>query len=369
MLNFLKGVCGPNELTRIISRLLALDAHPLPKLERTRWIISEGSVKRLFKTAKRLLKAEPAVIQIQGGPVVIVGDIHGDLKTLLRILRDNGMPPKTAYAFLGDFVDRGANGMEVLLLVLALKCLHPRHVTVLRGNHETAMMTRIYGFMRECLTRYSIHMYTDAVKVFNVMPLAAVFAGRVFLVHGGLSPQLQTLADIEAVQRPAVVVPETLIADLLWSDPSLCPGCEGYSESKRGAGYCFGRSACEAFLERNGLELMVRAHETCYRGTRLHFGRCWTVFSQPQFCGGANAGGVIVVDADCRVATQMYGGDGADLTPHGSWPTCAEDEQGCPEGCSDVESVVDVLEMKADAQPPVYIVPPDVPVALPPAVH
>ena len=121
---------------------------------------------------------------------------------------------------------RGANGVEVLLLVLALACRHPRHVFLLRGNHESALMTRTYGFLYECRHRYSTHVYAGALKVFELLPLAAIIGTDVFAVHGGLAPGL-TPAAIEAVARPVRMVAGTLALALVWGDPTCDPALPG----------------------------------------------------------------------------------------------------------------------------------------------
>jgi len=52
----------------------------------------------------------------------VVGDIHGQLPDLLTILSQSGFPSETnRYVFNGDFVDRGPNSVEVLLLLYCLK--------------------------------------------------------------------------------------------------------------------------------------------------------------------------------------------------------------------------------------------------------
>jgi Calcineurin-like phosphoesterase len=109
----------------------------------------------------------------------------------------------------------------VLLLALALACRWPSHVFLLRGNHECAAMTRRDGFALECWTRYNADVYAHAVAVFDVMPLAAVVGERTLAVHGGLSPLAGTLDGIARVERPVVVQRGSLVADLLWGDPTI----------------------------------------------------------------------------------------------------------------------------------------------------
>jgi serine/threonine-protein phosphatase PP1 catalytic subunit len=127
---------------------------------------------------------------------------------------------------------RGDNGMEVLLLVLALLCRYPANVFLIRGNHESGMMTLRDGFAAECRQRYNDQLYFLALEVFDLIPLAATIGGNndIFAVHGGLTPQVTKLEDIAAIKRPVKVKHGTIVADLLWGDPthdSDTPGALG----------------------------------------------------------------------------------------------------------------------------------------------
>lgn len=55
---------------------------------------------------------------------------------------------------VGDFVDRGAWGLEVLLLLACWKLVYPKQVIILRGNHECTTCTHMYGFRSEVLAKY-----------------------------------------------------------------------------------------------------------------------------------------------------------------------------------------------------------------------
>lgn len=56
--------------------------------------------------------------------------------------------------FMGDYVDRGNFGVEILIFLMALKICYPQSVFILRGNHETRQMTAHYGFRDEVLSKF-----------------------------------------------------------------------------------------------------------------------------------------------------------------------------------------------------------------------
>ncbi len=51
-------------------------------------------------------------------------------------------------------MDRGAWGLETLIMLAALKLAAPQHVTLLRGNHESSTCTQLYGFRTELFRKY-----------------------------------------------------------------------------------------------------------------------------------------------------------------------------------------------------------------------
>ena len=103
-------------------------------------------------------------------------------------------------SFKGDFVDRGFYSVETFLLLLALKVRYPERITLIRGNHESRQITQVYGFYDECQRKYgSSNVWRWCCEVFDYLALAAIVDGRVFCVHGGLSPNLQTIDQVSAI--------------------------------------------------------------------------------------------------------------------------------------------------------------------------
>ena len=77
----------------------------------------------------------------------------------------------------------------------------------------------VYGFYDECKRRCNIKVWRTFVDTFNTLPIAAIVAGKIFCVHGGLSPSLSHMDDIRSIARPTDVPDYGLLNDLLWSDP------------------------------------------------------------------------------------------------------------------------------------------------------
>ena len=163
-------------------------------------LLAKNDVIKIIKLAFLIIKNEPNALTIKD-PVTIVGDIHGQYYDLIKLLTVGGEPEKTKYLFLGDFVDRGSFSMEVIILVLALKINFPKTVFLLRGNHECRQMTQSFNFRQEVLYKYDAEIYDLLIDLFDSLPLAAIINGKFLAVHGGISPELTTISDLQKIDR------------------------------------------------------------------------------------------------------------------------------------------------------------------------
>ena len=104
----------------------------------------------------------------------------------------------------------------------------------------------------------------------------AIIENKVFCVHGGMSPSIQTIDQIRTIDRKQEVPHDGPMCDLLWSDPEGClshsrccdaeddrfiTDTQGWGVSPRGAGYLFGSDVVAQFCSTNSIDLICRAHQ------------------------------------------------------------------------------------------------------------
>ncbi|XP_020268237.1 serine/threonine-protein phosphatase 7 isoform X2 [Asparagus officinalis] len=248
---------------------------------------------RLLLTASNILHREPNCLHLDAGDggageVVVVGDVHGQIHDVMFLLEDAGFPTEERmFVFNGDYVDRGAWGLETFVLLLAWKVFLPDRVFLLRGNHESKYCTAVYGFEQEVMVKYGDQgqqVYRKCLRCFEGLPLASIIAGCVYTAHGGLfrsvavTPakrskgkkgrkiisqvgtsilKLGSLEELSKARRTVLDPPwegsNLIPGDVLWSDPSSNPGLSPNRE--RGIGLLFGPDCTEEFLKKNNLKI------------------------------------------------------------------------------------------------------------------
>jgi serine/threonine-protein phosphatase PP1 catalytic subunit len=228
---------------------------------------------------------------------MVCGDTHGQFPDVIRLFEQGGYPPSVQYLFLGDYVDRGDQSIEVISLFFLYKIRYPDGFFILRGNHECSYINRLYGFYDECLKFHSHQVWKMFSDVFNCLPVAAIIEDKIFCIHGGLSPHLQSLDQIRQISRPFEVPEDGLLCDLLWSDPDA--DVERWDSNERGTSVTFGLAPVQEFCSQFGFELICRAHQAVMNGFEFPFEQqlLVTIFSAPNYCYEYdNKGAILKID-------------------------------------------------------------------------
>ena len=279
------------DVDNILERLLAVRGNKPGKTvdlkeEEIKYLIDKSLP--LFKEAKMLIELE--------APLRVCGDIHGQYYDLLRIFEHCGYPGEYNYLFLGDYVDRGKQSIESICLLLTYKIKYPTKVHLLRGNHESSVTNRIYGFYDECKRRYNVRLWRNFTELFNYLPVAALIDEKILCMHGGLSPDLRNFTSINDISSPTDIPDTGLLCDLLWSDPDK--DVLEFDENDRGVSVVFGEKIVQEFNRKNDLDLIIRAHQVVDDGYEFFAQRqLITIFSAPNYCGEFdNSAGIMIID-------------------------------------------------------------------------
>ena len=206
------------------------------------------------------------------------------------------------------------------------------------------------------MIKYSEDIYNVCISSFNALPLAAIVNSQFFCVHGGISPELNLVGDLndpKKLNRFHETSQRGMMCDLLWSDPHPdYPESENQKvnenpkekkglksnramEAKhtnakvnfeynktRGCSYYYTFNAVAEFLKRNNLLSVIRAHEAQDTGFRTYketetnkFPSLITIFSAPNYLDVYNnRGAVIVIAGDNILNVRQYGSK-----PHPYW--------------------------------------------------
>jgi protein phosphatase len=227
-----------------------------------------------------LIRISPQTVK----KVIVVGDIHGDLESLVHILKDIEAINADRIVFLGDYGDRGSESVEVYYVLLNLKKLKTSEgkekIIMLRGNHEgppdMPVMPHDLPFL--FTEKFGVRgkaVYKKLKELWEYLPHAALVEGRYLMLHGGLPVNASSIQDIAFAHEshPA----SSNFEEILWSDP-----VEGKGDfySTRGAGRMFGEDITEKVLSAIGVKTLIRSHEPCEGVEVRQRGKVLTLFSR-----------------------------------------------------------------------------------------
>ena len=216
--------------------------------------------------------------------VIVAGDLHGDLKSFEKSLQYWQSNPAASLVLLGDYADRGPQGIEIIETLIKLKT--NARIIPLKGNHEDYSgggepLFNPFSLNSEVENKrgdWQDYFQRTLKPFFAQLHLAAVIPGKFLLVHGGISSKIRK---IDQLRRPSREIEE----DLLWSDPG---DDEGERPGKRGAGVEFGPDVSKRTLDNLDVKQVIRSHQP------------YLAESGPYF---SHAGRIVTIST-----TRVYGG-------------------------------------------------------------
>ena len=271
-------------LSQIVKEALEVQCREFTDLieEATQLLSKENGQIGSFNITGRLVQLQPL------GEAIIVSDLHGDLESLTKIIEETNFlqkikqKKKPFLIFLGDYGDRGIQSTEVYYIILKLKCLFPKQVILMRGNHEGPedLLAYPHDLPMQLHMKFGKKwkdVYSKIRKLFKHLYNAVLIEEHYLLIHGGLPPKAKTLRDLAYahVKHPR----ERLLEDMLWSDPA--ENINKVCESPRGAGKLFDEKTTDEMLRKFNVNILIRGHEPSRDGFKInHKGKVLTLFSR-----------------------------------------------------------------------------------------
>ncbi len=248
----------------------------------------------ILKTVKKIFEEENLLLEFcvnnKTDLVYVIGDIHGNLETLMELIKIININNPKKVIFLGDIVDRGPKQLECLLIIFALKILFPLKYYLIRGNHETLEINQYYGFFQDFLLRFNDQSkFNEIIDVYNTLPICGVVNETILCLHGGIPQDLEILSKLKGKKCKEFSYLFTSnaqsISQIMWNDPKS--DLQGFSDSFRGPDIrFFGNDAFEAFMRHNNLSYLIRAHECFPEGYRWFFKKkLLSIFSSANYRG------------------------------------------------------------------------------------
>jgi len=271
------------DITEIARRALEANSAEYTSLirESTELLASERGQMGNLTIEGRLVKVKAS------REAIVVGDLHGDLESLVYVLKSSkfikkATQDKILLIFLGDYGDRGSYSLEVYYLILKLKQFFPQKVVLMRGNHEGPddLLAYPHDLPENLQARFGKEgsvVYSKIRELFQHLFTAMVVDELCVMIHGGVPSRASSLKDL--IFAHLMHPKERHLEEILWSDPDET--ITGTYPSPRGAGKLFGKDVTQKFLNMLNVRFLIRGHEPSQSGFKInHKGKILTLFSR-----------------------------------------------------------------------------------------
>lgn len=287
---------------------------------------SSSELKDFFIKIEKELRGRKAVVKIEKGPVLFVGDIHGYYQNVTDAIHLGVKNSVSTVVFMGDYTDRGPNQLKCLLnLLFAYTSSNtikehfgflennlfenlPFKIITLRGNHENTEINMSYGFAETIWKIYGESFPFERLfsKLYDFLPLMAETSWNSLALHGGI-PRLKkgtnlydTFSKLRSLKLPLRensreilnLEMKKLIFQIQWNDPNenLTESTPIFRRSFRGDQILtFNQRALTDFFKDSGYKRLIRSHEASRSPYEILWnGQLIHVFSAYPYMGRIN---------------------------------------------------------------------------------
>ncbi len=315
-----KKIVYDEELVEGFMRLLSLPEYFTPKEANEKFYdFEKDKVLTLIKQAKQIIEPSNMVLSVKY-PIKIFGNIHGQYNDLMRYFNIFGRPAEFKgdiesfeYLFLGNYCSRGSHMLETICLLLSLKLKYPEQIHLLRGSHDDREILKYLGLAEECISKLGDtpdskdSVFSALCDLFNYFPIAAIIKDTVLCLHSGI-PEGQSIESINAIKKPYSPETNKIIADILWSQPSIYK--DDYIQNNYSNQYrklSFTNDSLTKFLTENKLNILVRSKDVIQPGfERIFNSKVITIFSATNYNGNTlNDGAVLFVKRNLELQPKV----------------------------------------------------------------
>lgn len=211
---------------------------------------TETHLKSVLLQAKDAFRGEGMLVDIEV-PIVAVGDLRGNIFNLYNIMHKYELPPARRFLFLGNILGEAGFSLEVMMLIMAMKSIFPRHVFVIRGENEFQNSPIMNIFMRELSAQYSPELSTAVFDALAEIPLATKIFSNILCIHAGLPMWFQNLEELGNIDKRTLTLNNPLIKGFVGQ---FCDQMLDNSE------------VLNEFMDKNEISLIIRGHEKVAQG-------------------------------------------------------------------------------------------------------
>lgn len=265
-------------------------------------LLNYMEIKIVSEKAKQIFKEEQNIVKISP-PLTICGNINSQFSNLLEIFKISGDIPETNYLFLGGY----SSSIEVISLLFCLKVRYPKRITLLRGLSEDFGYSQTCGFYEEAKRNYgNEEIFKIICEVFNYLPLAAIINNNIFCISGGLSPDFETMEEINKIDRFVCIDNSDNIFGLMANSPVeysywkflyFYNIINGWMQAPKSNEKYFLEEVTERFEKKNKIDLIICGRHLMEDGFRFfHNNKLISLFSTPNFGINRNKGAIIEID-------------------------------------------------------------------------